>query len=380
MIDFLLGFLSLYFLTYLLLAYLEEERPSSQPTAKPIVTVLIPAYNESKTIGKTIESALGLDYPSLEILVIDDGSKDDTGDIARKLGVRVLRQKNSGKAEALNNGISNAQGELIATLDADSFVAPDALLHMVGFFQDERVMAVIPTMKVLKGKGALVGLQYAEYMFSNLISKVLSSLDSNIVTPGPFSVFRASVFRELGGFDGRSMTEDNEMAMRIQSRNYLIRSSRDAVVYTKVPESLGALFRQRKRWYVGYMENLRRYSSLLRPKYGELGIFVLPVTTLLLVLMLLKYSHDSMSALAEALSGSTSAAGLHILQPYELLSAVSLAIGIILFYISILESRESPSVSAFLQLLLMGALSPFLYAYAFCMKGYEMITRRSAKW
>ena len=267
MIEYVLSFLSLYFLTYLLLTYLEEEwqEPSSADT--PFVTILIPAYNESENIKGTIGTALGIDYPAYEVIVIDDGSTDDTAEKAEKTGVLVLRQKNAGKADALNNGMSHAKGEIIATLDADSYVDPKALEHMVGFFKNPRVMAVTATMKVMEERGMLVKMQKAEYMINNLFVKIFSLLDSVIVTPGPFSLYRASVFKKLGGFEGRTLAEDNEMALRIQSRNYLIKSSKKAVVYTKVPKTLGMLFRQRKRWYGGYVENLKHYIGLLQRDY-----------------------------------------------------------------------------------------------------------------
>jgi len=379
-IEYIFGFASLYFLTYLLLTYLEEEKQDPCTAETPPVTVLIPAYNESKTIEKTLASAIALDYPRLQIIVIDDGSADDTAEKARRTGVAVLRQKNAGKANALNNGIGHAKGEFIATLDADSQVAPDALRHMLGYFQDPKVMVVTPTMKVVGGEGTLVRLQKAEYLFSNFMTKIFSLLDSIMVTPGPFSLYRASVFMELGGFDETSHTEDNEMALRIQSKNYLIRSSHNAVVYTKVPDNLGALFRQRKRWYAGYVENLRKYSGLIRPKYGELGCFILPLTTLLVILMLAKIALDTLGFLQGIPQFSISSAPPHFLQPYELLAAFSFIIGILLFYLGILEAKETPSAPLFLHLFLMSLLSPFLYAYAFFMKAYEIVSGKSAKW
>jgi cellulose synthase/poly-beta-1,6-N-acetylglucosamine synthase-like glycosyltransferase len=380
MIDVAMGAVSLYFLTYLLITYLEEERQDPPASSLPTVSVLIPAYNESKTIRKTVESAKALDYPGLEIIVMDDGSTDGTGEIAEHCGVTVIRQKNGGKASALNNGIRKARGELIATLDADSFVAPDALRHMVGYFDNPRVMAVTPTMKVAKGYGALVRLQSAEYMLSNLVGKILCMLDGATVTPGPFSVYRASVFGAVGAFDGSTLTEDNEMALRIQSHDFLIRSSRTAFVYTKVPRTLGALLRQRKRWYIGYLENIRHHSGLLRPKYGELGCFILPVSILLLLMMFLKMALDASSALGAISGGAALSGDGALFQPLWALTLSSSLIGIVLFYLSMSESRESPSISAYIHLTLMMALSPLLYSYAFIMRAYEIITRRSAKW
>jgi len=380
MLDYILSFVSLYFLTYMILTYLEEDWVEPEACELPKVTILIPAFNESETIEVTIRSALSLDYPDFEVIVIDDGSTDDTFQKAKMLPVQVIRQENSGKASALNSGIMHAKGKLIATLDADSFVDPKALLNMVGFFSDKSVMAVTPTMKALEGKGLLEKMQRAEYMLSNLMAKIFSLLDSIIVTPGPFSVYRASVFRELGGFDGSAMTEDNEMALRIQSANFRIRSSKKAFVYTKVPKTMAKLFRQRKRWYSGYLSNMRKYLFLLNPGYGELGSFVIPATTLLLSLSLLKIALDGTAKLGALLAGMPVQSQSLMLQPFELLSIVSFCLGIILFYISVAESRENPSIMMFIHLLLLMMLTPLMYAYALIMRSYETITRRKAGW
>jgi len=378
MMEYAFGFVSLYFLTYLLITYLEEEVEEPATGSTPKVSVLIPAYNEEGTIDETIRSVLNLEYPDFEVIVIDDGSTDGTGTRAGKFPIKLLQQKNSGKAEALNNGIKHASGELIATLDADCYVDPSALRHMIGFFSDQRVMAVTPTMKVWKPETMLEKMQKAEYTFSNLMSKIFARLDSITVTPGPFTVYRASVFRKLGGFNGKTLTEDNEMALRIQSADYLIRSSKKAMVYTAVPTSLGALFRQRKRWYAGFWENMKRYTHLFAPRYGELGVFVLPAITVMLVVSLYKMISDALSAASSLASGQ--AAGSAFIQPFQFLSAAAAVVGLVLFFISMKEARETPSFSMLFHLFLMTLLTPFMYVYAFFRRGYEIITRRAAKW
>ncbi len=377
MIDYILGFVSLYFLTYIFLTYIEEEWDEPETSEFPKITILIPAFNESKGIESTVKSALGQDYPDFEVIVIDDGSTDDTADKANRFGVKVIRQKNSGKATAMNKGISLANGELIATLDADSVAEKDALRNMVGFFKEPEVMAVTATMKVKDEKNTLVRMQKAEYIFSNMMVKIFSLLESVVVTPGPLSLFRKKTFDELGGFKGKTMAEDNEMALRIQGANYKIRSSKKAVVYTKAPDSLGALFRQRKRWYVGYVENIRSYLWLINPKYGELGAFIIPASILLIVLNLAKMSTGLASSLLDFPGQGTSEI---VTQPYEVLMMVSLGLSMVLFFISLVESKENPTISIILHMILMILLSPIIYAYSFLMKGFEIVTGRSAKW
>lgn len=289
LLEYAIAFATIYVAVLFLLIYLEEAEgmEDPKPARFPGVSILVPAYNEEEHIGRTVESLLSLEYPGeREIIVVNDGSTDDTSKIARgfeKKGVVVVDKENAGKASAMNAGIARAKGELIAVLDADSIVARDALLHMAGYFGDSEVMAVTPMMKVWESRTPAQKLQRAEYILNSFAKKLLEQLDAITVTPGPFSVYRASVFRKLGGFDEETLTEDQEMALRMQRANMRIASSVGAVVYTDAPKGLRELYLQRKRWYTGFLQNMWKYKDLFGPKYGDLGIFVLPVTLGLLV-------------------------------------------------------------------------------------------------
>lgn len=250
----------------------------------PLVSVIIPAYNEEKTIEKTIQSVLELDYPKnkLEIIVVDDGSKDKTAEIAKNVSkrVRVFSKPNGGKASALNYGIARAKGEFIAGLDADSFVTPSALKKMLGYFNDKEVMCVTPALNVYNPKTFLQKLQHAEYLFGIFLRKIFSLSDAVHVTPGPFSIFRKEFFEKYGGYEEGNLTEDFEIALRLQSYHYKIRNSVDAVVYTVAPARFMPLLRQRRRWYVGQAQNLKKYWFLFSKKYGDLGLIILPAAVL----------------------------------------------------------------------------------------------------
>ena len=289
LLEYAIAFATTYVAVLFLLLYLEEAEGMEDPKPKrfPSVSIIVPAYNEGEHIAKTIKSLLSLEYPGKkEVIVVNDGSTDGTGNVARrfvKKGVAVIDKPNGGKASAMNLGISRAKGELVAVLDADSIVAGDALLHMVGYFDDPEVAAVTPMMKVWESRTPVQKLQKAEYILNSFMKKLLEQLDAITVTPGPFSVYRRSVFRKLGGFDEKTITEDQEIALRIQRANLRIASSVGAVVYTDAPESLRELYLQRKRWYTGFLQNIWEYRDLVSPKYGDLGLFVIPVTLGLLV-------------------------------------------------------------------------------------------------
>ena len=260
----------------------------------PKVTIIVPAYNEEKTLYKTICSLLRLDYPKnkLEILVVDDGSTDNTYKIAKQFiskGVKVFTKKNEGKGKTLNFGIKRSTGEFIGCLDADSFVSREALKRMVAYFDNPKVMSVTPSLKVYKPKRFLQKIQMMEYLIGIFLRKMFAFLGSIHVTPGPFSIYRRAFFKKHGGYDENNLTEDIEVALRIQKEGYLIENTVDAPVYTVAPASFKALLNQRVRWYLGFMENIVKYKQLFSKKYGNLGLFILPSSLFTVLLVIVSF-------------------------------------------------------------------------------------------
>ena len=248
----------------------------------PSVSVLIPAYNEEATLGKTIRSVLSIDYPKklLEIIVINDCSTDRTGDIAGGFGskVKVLDNKeNRGKAYSLNSGIRVAKGELVACLDADSVVERGIIRKMIGYFADANVGAVTPALNVYRTRNLLEKIQHVEYLLNVFLRKTLAMMDAVHVTPGVFTIYRKSILREVGGFDVGNLTEDMEIALKLHKAGYSIENNMEARSYTYCPDKWGSLFRQRIRWYRGAIHNSVKYRGMFfNPKYGNLGVFLLP--------------------------------------------------------------------------------------------------------
>ena len=281
-------FIALYFEVFLLISFFEK-RPApkkpTRPTHYPTVDVLVPCWNKGATLGGTIESLLALDYPKdkLNIIVIDDGSTDNTYEAAQKFAsepqVQVYQKKNEGsKYSALNFGLAHSRGELVGCLDADSFVTKDALLEMVKAFEnDPSVMAAAPAMKVNKPHSILELMQTVEYTFGIFYKKMFDNLHAISVLPGPFSVYRRSVFAQVGLFRKAHHTEDMEMAFRLHSHGLKLVNVHTALVYTNVPKTVGALVRQRTRWSRGFLENSRDYSYMFfNRRFGHFGILVLP--------------------------------------------------------------------------------------------------------
>ncbi|MDP3982313.1 MAG: glycosyltransferase [bacterium] len=280
--------IALYYQIFLLLVYLERSLSPflKLPTLSlPSVTVIIPCYNEEETIEDCISSVLNLNYPKdkLHLVVVDDGSNDSTPKILNRLkalkGIHVISKENGGKYTALNIAIPNITTDLIATLDADSFVHKEALSRMVEKFLDPRVMAVTPALKIHNTKSFLGRIQQTEYTLAIFIRNVLASLDAIHVTPGPFSIFRKEVFSKIGLYRQAHNAEDLELALRMQMNQMKIANAYNAYVTTISPTTFTSLFKQRLRWTLGFLNNMVDYfPSLFKKKYGNLGMFVLPAS------------------------------------------------------------------------------------------------------
>jgi len=253
-----LGFLGIYISIWFILLFLEKEREFHKKyTLKkfPKISVLIPAHNEEKIISKTLSSLFMIDYPKekLEIIVIDDGSVDNTYEAVRKFarrGVRVFRKKQGGKANALNYGLKKVRNSLVLTLDADCFLARDALKKMVAEIEDENVMAVIPSIEVLNPRGVLEKIQNVEYSFMNFFRKLTASVYALSTAPAAV-LYKTKFFRKYSGFDEKTLTEDFEMGLRIVSKKLVVAHSFESKVFTIVPRKLDGLMRQRVRWAYG---------------------------------------------------------------------------------------------------------------------------------
>jgi cellulose synthase/poly-beta-1,6-N-acetylglucosamine synthase-like glycosyltransferase len=249
----------------------------------PSVSIIVPVWNEETTVLKTIFSLLKLNYPKdkLSILIVDDGSTDNTWKVvqrfARNKQVRLLSKENGGKHTALNYALEFVETDLVGCLDADSFVHPEALNRIVAQFENPEIMAVTPSVKIFEPQGWLGLLQKAEYMFGIFLRKVFNQLNAIYVTPGPFSIFRRRVFREIGGYRKAHNTEDMEIAMRMQKNGLRIGNAHNAFIYTVAPTTLRALIKQRLRWVYGFIKNAIDYRDMFfKPQYGHLGMVVLP--------------------------------------------------------------------------------------------------------
>jgi len=289
-IFYIFSFLAMYVQVFLFVTYLERKKDIVRRTNKvdldeyKEVTIVVPCYNEEKTIAGTIDSLLDLEYPKdkLKIIIVDDGSRDRTWEVIQSFteypNIKVFRKENGGKHTALNFALERLETEFVGCLDADSFVDNHALSRIMTYFaNDKHTMAVAPSIIVSNPKNILQKAQKAEYDMAIYNKKMLGFLGGIHVTPGPFSIFRKKVFDDLGPYRKAHNTEDQEIALRMQEYGYKIDHCPDAYVYTNSPNTIPKLYRQRIRWIYGFIRNAFDYRRILfRKKYGNVAFFTIP--------------------------------------------------------------------------------------------------------
>ena len=259
--------------------------PEQIAAYRPQVAVLIPAYNEEKVIERTIQGALDSDYPNLRVIVIDDGSKDRTLEIARRAfaaeaaagRVLILTKPNGGKAEALNFGLEHiGAAEIFVGIDADTIIAPDAIARMVPHFLNPKVAAVAGNAKVGNRVNLWTRWQALEYITSqNFERRALNTMGAVSVVPGAIGAWRTELVREAGGYHIDTVAEDADLTMALLRSGYRVEYEDMALAFTEAPTSANALMRQRFRWSFGILQSVFKHKGVFARK-GALGFVALP--------------------------------------------------------------------------------------------------------
>lgn len=280
-------------LAYFPLAVAFELRPKRGmvfDSPRPLVTVVVPAFNESRVIRNCVESILASTYQAIDIVLVDDGSTDDTLTVMRCYEdhprVTVLTQPNSGKGAALNTGLAAARGEIVLMVDADGIFTPTTVADILRGFDGPRVGAVC-------GNDTPVNLDRLQtrllavltHTGTGFVRRALSLAGCLPIVSGNLGAFRKSVLDEVGGLREDIIGEDLELTWRIRRAGYAINFRPDAKVYAEVPSTVRGLWRQRIRWSRGFIQTVRLHRDMLfRPRYGLFGCWLpINVTSMLVV-------------------------------------------------------------------------------------------------
>jgi len=276
-------YISLIYMSFLHLNRSKEEE-FDEVAQQLKVSILIPAYNEGKGIEDSILSMLEQEYDNFEVIVINDGSKDDTLEIARRhegwhgnVLIKVISQKNSGKSNALNYGTSVATGDVILCVDGDSKLHPLTLKLGMRHFTDPKLGSVAGNVKVINRRNLMTNLQALEYIEGlNLVRRAQALMQAVNIVPGPCGFFRRSVILEVGGWDDDTYAEDCDLTLKVLTKGYKIDYEPGAISYTEAPEKLLQLLKQRYRWTRGILQAMRKNAiHLINPIAGWRVVLVM---------------------------------------------------------------------------------------------------------
>lgn len=243
-----------------------ERRRDPEDEYCPPVSVLVPAYNEGVCIEPAIRALLRMDYPAYEIIVLDDGSSDDTFERANAFAgqwggatVRVIRKSNSGKAATLNYGIQVARHPLVLCMDGDTTLTPDTLRRAARHFRHADVAAVAGNVKVINRRNFWARVQALEYIEGlNMARRAQGFMRAVNIIPGPVGMFRREVLLQLGGYDTDTFAEDADLTMKILAAGWRIVYEDRAIAWTEAPEALLPLIKQRYRWTRGILQAMKK--------------------------------------------------------------------------------------------------------------------------
>jgi len=279
-----LGLIRLALLTPLVLRSTRLIREQPQQQYNKPVTVLVPSYNEGKVIVRTVNSILANNYPDIKVIIIDDGSKDDTQQIVlnayvNEPRVQYLRKENGGKSTALNLGLEHASTEVVVCIDADTVLSSDAIQKVVQPMVDPRVGAVAGNIKVGNRNTVLTMCQNLEYITcQNFDRRAYSALNTVPIVPGALGAWRKDAILAAGGYQSDTLAEDCDLTFKLLANGYKTTATNDALAFTEAPEDVKSLAKQRFRWSFGVLQVLWKHKrKLFAPRYGVFSMLILPI-------------------------------------------------------------------------------------------------------
>jgi len=291
LILFLVVLLARYF-GLLLLSYLHTAKYTAKTEESasflPKISIIVPAFNEGVLMRQTIQSLLLQEYPDYEVIIVDDGSTDDTGAIAREMvglyetpgrrvEVKLVEKPNGGKSTALNAGIQVSSAEFVLNVDGDSQLSPQTLRRMIRHFANGRVGAIAGNVKVINRTNLWTKLQALEYIEGlNMARSAQSMVKLVNIIPGPVGLFRKQAIIDAGWYSSDTYAEDCDITLKIIRQGWKVEYEPDAISYTEAPDRLTDLLKQRYRWTRGIIQAVRKHRDLFaNPTINFGGTFVM---------------------------------------------------------------------------------------------------------
>lgn len=256
----------------------------SEEKSLPMVTIVVPAYNEGVVIQPALRALTELDYPNFEVIVVDDGSTDDTYQKAMAISresltvpIRVVTKKNAGKAEALNTGMTLAQGEFVLNMDGDTKLSRNTLRVCIPHFDNPAIGAVAGNVKVLNRENIWTNIQSLEYVEGLAMARKAQSFMRSVnIIPGPLGMFRKTVLQQVGGYDHDTFAEDCDLTLKMLMKGWHIAYEPAAIAWVETPSRLLDLLKQRYRWTRGILQATKKHSAaLFNPKKSGVNFFIL---------------------------------------------------------------------------------------------------------
>jgi cellulose synthase/poly-beta-1,6-N-acetylglucosamine synthase-like glycosyltransferase len=257
--------------------------PMPDPVTGPLISVLIPCFNEEKVIESSVRRILASNWARLEVLVLDDGSQDHTAEVVRRAfadepRVTLMAFENGGKARALNRGLTRARGDVVVALDADTLFPSDTLPKLARWFGDPAIGAVAGNALVGNRRNLITRWQALEYVTAqNLERRALAALGAVTVVPGAVGAWRRSALEALGGYPDDTLAEDQDLTLAMQRAGWRVEFDPEARAYTEAPETVAGLLKQRFRWSFGTLQCIYKHrAALFDVKRPVLGFVALP--------------------------------------------------------------------------------------------------------
>ncbi|MCL4547802.1 MAG: glycosyltransferase, partial [Bacteroidetes bacterium] len=268
----LIRYFAILFMAYL---YVTKYTVQSKEGYYPFISIIVPVFNEGKILNSSIDSLLDIDYPNYEIIIVNDGSTDDTAAVGGALvgykkgrsgmvKVSLINKPNGGKAKALNAGIQYSEAQFVLCMDGDSQLTPNTLRMAVRHFVDPNVGAVAGNVKVQNRKRVLTDLQALEYLEGLNMARSAQGFAQMVnIIPGPIGLFRRTALRDSGFYSSDTFAEDADVTLKILANGWKIVYEPNAIAYTEAPVTIQQLLKQRYRWTRGILQAIRKHKKYL---------------------------------------------------------------------------------------------------------------------